>query len=86
MRGLHPGGPAHAAAAAPEARELAQRQSGSDEVLLLWHPDSTRVELVVRDTSTGVSVLVEIAPASAIDAFYHPYAYMTRGPSPDGEC
>jgi hypothetical protein len=52
-------------------------------VLLLWHPDSTRVELVIRDTSTGLSVLVEVAPARAIDAFYHPYAYLTQSPSRD---
>jgi hypothetical protein len=84
VRGLHPGGSARAAATAPAARELAQRQSGSDEVLLLWHPDSTRVELVVRDVTTGVSLLIEVAPARAIDAFYHPFAYLTRGPSRDG--
>jgi hypothetical protein len=53
------------------ARELAQRRSGTDEVLLLWHPDSERVELSVRDMTTGASFHLEIAPASAIDAFYH---------------
>ena len=30
-------------------RELAQRVSGTDEVLLLWDPESQRVELSVRD-------------------------------------
>ena len=57
------------------ARELAQRQSGSDEVLLLWHPDSERVELAVRDVETGAGFQLEVPPASAVDAFYHPYAY-----------
>jgi hypothetical protein len=60
------------------ARELAQRRSGTDEVLLLWHPDSERVELSVRDMTTGAGFHLEIAPASAIDAFYHPYAYAAR--------
>jgi hypothetical protein len=53
-------------------RELAQRLSGADEVLLLWHPDSKRVELSVRDLATGVTFDLEVAPGSAMDAFYHP--------------
>jgi len=57
------------------SRELAQRRSGTDEVLLLWHPESDRVELCVRDRVTGAGFRVEVAPAAAIDAFYHPYAY-----------
>jgi hypothetical protein len=60
------------------ARELAQRQSGSDEVLLLWHPDSERVELAVRDVETGAGFQFDVPPASAVDAFYHPYAYEAR--------
>jgi hypothetical protein len=57
-------------------RELAQRQSGTDEVLLLWHPESKRIELSVRDLATGASVDFEVTPGSAIDAFYHPFAYL----------
>jgi hypothetical protein len=56
-------------------RELAQRLSGADEVLLLWHPESDRVELAVRNLATGAGCQVEVAPADAIDAFYHPFAY-----------
>jgi hypothetical protein len=56
-------------------RELAQRLSGTDEILLLWHPYSERVELFVRDVATGVGAHLEVAPGNAIDAFYHPYAY-----------
>jgi hypothetical protein len=58
------------------ARELAQRLSGTDEVLLLWHPESERVELSVRNLETGVGFEIEVAPGSAIDAFYHPQAYV----------
>jgi hypothetical protein len=57
------------------SRELAQRRSGADEVLLLWQPELDRVELSVRDRITGAGFYVEVAPANAIDAFYHPYAY-----------
>jgi hypothetical protein len=60
------------------ARELAQRLSGTDEVLLLWHPESEQVELSVRDVATGAGLQFEVAPGSAIDAFYHPYAYVAR--------
>jgi hypothetical protein len=63
-------------------RELAQRLSGADEVLLLWHPEIDRVELSVRDLVTGSGFHIEVAPGKAIDAFYHPYAYAaTRGGS-----
>ena len=56
-------------------RELAQRLSGTDEVLLLWHPAVNRVEVSVHDVTTGVGFLIEVAPDHAIEAFYHPYAY-----------
>ena len=57
------------------ARELAQRLSGTDEVLLLWYPENERVELAVRDMATGVGFHFDVAPGRAIDAFYHPYVY-----------
>lgn len=57
------------------ARELAQRRSGKDEVLLLWHPEDDRVELLVHDAESGAGFLIEVAPSDALDAFYHPYAY-----------
>jgi hypothetical protein len=57
------------------SRELAQRRSGSVEVLLLWHPESDRVELSVRDVATGAGFRLEVARGNAMDAFHHPYAY-----------
>jgi hypothetical protein len=59
------------------ARELAQRLSGTDEILLLWHPEDGRVEVSVRDRSTCVGFQLDVEPANAIDAFTHPYAYTT---------
>jgi hypothetical protein len=56
------------------ARELARRQSGTDEIALLWHPEEDRVEVSVRDVTTGATL--QIAPGNAMDAFTHPYAYV----------
>ncbi len=58
-----------------EARELAQRLSGTDEVQLVWHPASNCVELSVSDLETGAGFRIAVARKSALDAFYHPYAY-----------
>jgi hypothetical protein len=66
------------AVSAGEMRELAQRRSGEIDVLLLWHPELDRVELCVLDLATGVSVHVDVPPDKALDAFNHPYAYMTQ--------
>jgi hypothetical protein len=56
-------------------RELAQRLSGSDEILLLWNPLDGHVEVSVRDVATGAGFNLEVTRASALDAFHHPYAY-----------
>ena len=59
-------------------RELAQRLSGTVEVLLLWHNEIDRVELSVCDLATGAGFRIEVAPGNAIDAFHHPYAYAAK--------
>jgi hypothetical protein len=64
-------------------RELAQRLSGTVEVLLLWYPETDQVEVSVRDLGTGVGFEIEVAPGNAIDAFDHPYAYAARPDSWD---
>jgi hypothetical protein len=70
--------PAMGECVSAQTRELAQRLSGTVEVLLLWHREIDRVGLSVRDLSTGAGFHLEVAPANAIDAFYHPYAYAAR--------
>jgi hypothetical protein len=62
-------------------QELAQRLSGPDVVLLLWHPGVEQVELSVRDSTTGAGFHVDVAPEKALDAFYHPFAYAVGGES-----
>jgi hypothetical protein len=59
-------------------RELAQRQSGADEVVLLWYPDSDRVELAIHNLTTDTRCQIEVAPGDALDSFYHPFAYASR--------
>jgi hypothetical protein len=59
-------------------RELAQRLSGAEEILLLWHPGCEQVEVSVRDVDTDIGFHLEVAPGSALDAFHHPYAYAAR--------
>ena len=75
--------PATAGWAEEPARELAQRQSGTLEVLLLWHAQNDLVELSVRDLATGGGFHAEVAPDRAIDAFYHPYVYAPENDSSD---
>ena len=58
-------------------RELAHRRSGEIEVFLLWHPALDRVELCILDLATDVSMHLDVAPEKALDAFHHPYAYVS---------
>jgi hypothetical protein len=64
-------------------RELARRQSGTLEVLLLWHAQIDLVELSVRDLANGGGFHTEVAPGRAIDAFYHPHVYAPENKTPD---
>lgn len=68
----------------PTTRELAQRLSGGEEIQLLWDSDSGRVEVAVRDVTTGIGFQLEVEPGNAIDAFHHPYAYAASFERHDG--
>ena len=57
------------------SRELAQRQTGSVEVRLLWNAEADRVEVSLHDSATDVGFRIDVAPGDALDAFYHPYVY-----------
>ena len=59
----------------PQARELAVRESDGVHVLLLWHPDEDAVTVSVEDARVGDRFQLAVAPARALDAFYHPFAY-----------
>jgi hypothetical protein len=59
-------------------RELAQRRTGSVEILLIWHPISNNVELRIHDTSQKEESGFRVPPGEAMEAFRHPYAYAAR--------
>jgi hypothetical protein len=64
------------------SRELAQRQTGSVEVRLLWDAEADRVEISLHDSATDAGFHVDVAPGNALDAFYHPYAYAPAHATP----
>jgi hypothetical protein len=55
--------------------ELAHRLNGGIEVTLLWHSDSDDLVLSVADSASGDAFAFEVESSTAVDAFYHPYAY-----------
>lgn len=57
-------------------RELAARESGGIQVLLLWHPDEQALSVSVEDARVGDRFQLAVAPDRALDAFYHPFAYV----------
>ena len=61
--------------AAPQTRELAARDSDGIYVRLLWHPHENALTVSVEDVRGGDCFHLAIAPDSALDAFYHPFAY-----------
>ena len=56
-------------------RELDHRSSDGVHVTLLWSASTNRVFVSVVEIRTGPSFHFEVAPADALDAFHHPYAY-----------
>jgi hypothetical protein len=60
----------------PAVRELAHRCGTGIEVSLIWRriDDAVLVQLV--EVPSGVVFELAVAPENALDAFYHPYAYL----------
>ena len=55
--------------------ELAHRESGSTHIALLWSKENATLTVSVVGSSPDDSFEVEAAEATALDVFYHPYAY-----------
>jgi hypothetical protein len=55
--------------------ELARRTSSGLEVTLLWQRDRSDVNVRVIDARTEDAFELTVAGESALEAFYHPYAY-----------
>jgi hypothetical protein len=58
--------------------ELAQRQNDGIEVTLLWCRADDSVIVAVRRLATDESFELDVDPALALDAFYHPFALAAR--------
>jgi hypothetical protein len=59
-----------------DTRELAARESDGLHVLLLWHPRANALTVSVEDARVGDYFHLSVAPDRALDAFYHPFAYV----------
>lgn len=58
-------------------RELDYREGDGLEVALVWYPGRDAIAVKVLDTRTGERFEIPVDPASARDAFHHPFAYAT---------
>ena len=56
-------------------RELDFRSNHGLEVALLWEPETNRVSVSVFDGRSGDDFTLDVDPAKALDAFYHPYSF-----------
>jgi hypothetical protein len=64
-------------------RELDRRSGNGLDVKLVWEPATDCVFIGVIDQRTGNEFAIEVDPASALDAFYHPFAYESRATDDD---
>jgi hypothetical protein len=61
-----------------ELCELDRRNGNGIDVTLVWAPATNQVFIGVIDKRTGTEFAIEVDPANALDAFYHPFAYEPR--------
>ena len=59
-------------------RELAHRVGSGIEVSLLWRRRDGTITLKIVEIATGVELELGVPPEEALEAFYHPYAYLPR--------
>jgi hypothetical protein len=59
-----------------EPRELDRRKHDGIDVSLWWHPLTRSVSVAVTDTRDGGSCEFGVEPGDALEAFWHPYAYI----------
>jgi hypothetical protein len=65
--------------------ELAHRESGGTHVALLWSREDARLKVSVVGVGDDDSFEVDAPDESALEVFYHPYAYAAqRDGRPDG--
>jgi hypothetical protein len=64
--------------------ELAHRESGGTQVALLWSREDARLTVSVVGAGEDDSFELDAAGSSALDVFYHPFAYAARRHGKDG--
>jgi hypothetical protein len=57
--------------------ELAERTGDGIEVRLYWRRGDADVVLAVSDVKTGDSFEIDVPGAQALDAFRHPFVYVS---------
>lgn len=57
-------------------RELARRVSGGLEVTLYWSPLDNSVSVDVWDAASQETLVFDVAPERALEAFHHPFAQL----------
>jgi hypothetical protein len=62
-------------------RELDHRSSDDIEVTLRWDARTNRVFVSVLERRSEALFDFEVAPAQALEAFHHPYAYANTSTS-----
>ena len=62
----------------PGPRELAHRSNHGLEVTLLWHPAVDELTVSGSDHLTGARFEIRPERHVALDAYYHPYSYVTE--------
>jgi hypothetical protein len=62
---------------AHDVRELAQRRSADLEITLLWCRRLRRVWISILDLASDEQYAARVSPEHALDAFNHPYAYLS---------
>jgi|GEM_PF-3598354 len=62
--------------------ELDARDNDGLAVSLLWSETTGRTRVIVVDQMFKAELLVDVPPACALDAFYHPFTYAGRAPEP----
>jgi hypothetical protein len=55
--------------------ELAARENDGLAVSLSWSKATGRTRVVVVDQMVEAELHIEVPPACALDAYYHPFAY-----------
>jgi hypothetical protein len=65
--------------------ELAHRESGGTHIALLWSKERATLTVSVVGACPADSFELEAAESSALDVFYHPYAYAALDRKGDDE-